>query len=70
MKGNPVHLYSKDRSRTMRTVSLIMTLLIFTASRAFGQSSGIHKAAYEGDINKVRELLKKGVNADDRDSFG
>ena len=54
----------------MRSVSLIITFLILTACWAFGQSAEIHKAAYNGDINKVRELLKKGVNPDERDSFG
>ena len=54
----------------MKSLSLIITFLILTASCAFGQSAEIHKAAYNGDINKVRELLKKGVNPDERDSFG
>ena len=54
----------------MRNVLLIIVFLILTASWAFGQSAEIHKAAYNGDIVKVRELLKKRVNPDERDSFG
>jgi len=54
----------------MRCVSLMMLFLLLTAIWAFGQSAEIHKAAYTGDINKVRELLKKGVNPDERDTFG
>lgn len=30
----------------------------------------IHKAAYKGNIDKVRSLLAKGVDVDERDSFG
>ena len=54
----------------MRNVLLIIFFMNLTAGWAFGQSAEIHKAAYNGDINKVHELLKKGVNPDERDSFG
>ncbi len=54
----------------MRHTLLAIAFLILTGCSAFGQSADIHKAAYTGDINKVRELLKKGVNPDERDSFG
>jgi ankyrin repeat protein len=53
----------------MRIPTFILSFL-FLANFAFGQSAEIHKAAYDGDINKVRELLQKGVKPDERDSFG
>ncbi len=37
---------------------------------ALGQDDAIHKAAYHGEIQKVRDLLQKGANPDARDSFG
>ena len=37
---------------------------------AFAQNAEIHRAAYQGDIERVRELLRKGVKPDERDSFG
>jgi ankyrin repeat protein len=55
--------------RNMRKA--IFILLFFPLSTfAFGQSAEIHQAAYHGDMNKVRELLQKGVKPDERDSFG
>ncbi len=54
----------------MRDVLLIIAFMVLTACWAFGQSAEIHKAAYNGDFVKVRELLKKGVNPDERDLFG
>jgi uncharacterized protein len=54
----------------MKNVLLAISCLILMAPLAFGQSAEIHKAAYNGDMAKVRELLKKGVNPDERDSFG
>jgi ankyrin repeat protein len=54
----------------MRHILLTVAFIILTACWAFGQSAEIHKAAYHSDIHKVRELLKKGVNPDERDSFG
>jgi len=56
--------------RTVRKVLLIIAFMLLTACWAFGQSAEIHKAAYNGDIVKVQELLKKGVDPDERDSFG
>jgi ankyrin repeat protein len=55
--------------RDMKIATFILFFL-FLANFAFGQSAEIHKAAYNGDINKVRELLQKGVKPDERDSFG
>jgi ankyrin repeat protein len=54
----------------MRHTFLTIAFIILTGCWAFGQSAEIHKAAYNGDINKVRELLRKGVNPEERDSFG
>jgi ankyrin repeat protein len=31
---------------------------------------GLHKAAYEGDAERVKELLKKGANPNTKDVFG
>ena len=53
----------------MKIASFILFYL-FLASFAFGQSAEIHKAAYDGDIKKVRELLQKGVKPEEIDSFG
>jgi ankyrin repeat protein len=54
----------------MRNVLLIISFIVLATSFAFGQTAEIHKAAYNGDMGKVRELLKKGVNPDERDSYG
>jgi ankyrin repeat protein len=53
----------------MKTMFAILTLALIVGS-SFGQSAELHKAAYSGDVSKVREILQKGVNPDDRDSFG
>ena len=53
----------------MKKTALLLFFLFVTHS-AFAQNAEIHKAAYNGDINKVRELLQKGVKPDERDSFG
>jgi len=53
----------------MKKAALLLFFLFVTHS-AFAQNAEIHKAAYHGDINKVRELLQKGVKPDERDSFG
>ena len=53
----------------MRKATFILFFL-FLSNLAFGQSAEIHQAAYHGDLNKVRELLQKGVKPDERDSFG
>jgi len=53
----------------MRKATFLL-FFFFLANFAFGQSAEIHQAAYHGDINKVRELLQKGVKPDERDSFG
>jgi ankyrin repeat protein len=49
---------------------VFILFFLFLSNFAFGQSAEIHQAAYHGDINKVRELLQKGVKPDERDSFG
>lgn len=54
----------------MRQILLTLAFIVLTAGWALGQNAEIHKAAYNGDIAKVRDLLKKGVNPDERDSFG
>ena len=48
----------------------MIAFMILTVCWAFGQSADIHKAAYNGDTVKVQEYLKKGVDPDERDSFG
>jgi len=53
----------------MRKATFLFFFL-FLSNFAFGQSAEIHQAAYHGDIDKVRELLQKGVKPDERDSFG
>jgi ankyrin repeat protein len=57
------------RIRFVKKAALLLFFLFVTHS-AFAQNAEIHKAAYNGDINKVRELLQKGVKPDERDSFG
>ena len=54
----------------MKKAFLIFFLLILSAGLVYGQNAEIHKAAYNGDIKKVQELLSKGVNPDERDSYG
>lgn len=49
---------------------LPIVVFFFLSTHVFGQEAEIHKAAYNGDMSKVEELLKKGVNPDARDSFG
>jgi ankyrin repeat protein len=49
---------------------LIFFLLIVWPGLVYGQNAEIHKAAYNGDIKRVQELLSKGVNPDARDSYG
>jgi hypothetical protein len=43
----------------MKRAALLLFFLFVTPS-AFAQDTEIHKAAYHGDINKVRELLQRG----------
>ncbi len=52
----------------MKIMFTILTLSLITGY-AFSQSAELHKAAYDGDVRKVREILRKGVNPDDRDSW-
>jgi ankyrin repeat protein len=60
---------SSEGEQMMKTIFIILTLILFIGF-ALGQSAELHKAAYSGDVSKVREILQKGVNPDDRDSFG
>ena len=55
--------------RFMKKFGLLFFFLFMTPS-AFAQNAEIHRAAYQGDIERVRELLQKGVKPDERDSFG
>ena len=55
--------------RFMKKIGLLFLFLFMTPS-AFAQNAEIHRAAYQGDIERVRELLQKGVKPDERDSFG
>lgn len=54
----------------MKKAFLIFLLLVLSPGLADGQNAEIHKAAYNGDIKAVQELLRKGVNPDERDSYG
>ncbi len=54
----------------MKKTLLIFFLLILSAGLVYGQTAELHRAAYNGDIKKVQELLRKGVNPDERDSYG
>ena len=53
----------------MKSLAFIISFLLLGAS-AFAQEDAIHKAAYHGELQKVRDLLQKGANPDARDSFG
>lgn len=54
----------------MKKAFLIFFLLILSPGLVYGQDAEIHKAAYNGDIKRVQELLSKGVHPDARDSYG
>jgi uncharacterized protein len=53
----------------MKSLAFVISLLLLGAS-AFAQEEAIHKAAYRGELQKVRDLLQEGANPDARDSFG
>jgi uncharacterized protein len=53
----------------MNSLAFAISFLLLCTS-AFAQEDAIHKAAYHGDLQKVRELLQKGAIPDVRDSFG
>ena len=56
----------------MTTNTLLISILAISflfPTTAFCKDS-LHKAAYNGDIELVRKILKNNVNPDDRDSFG
>ena len=65
----PKKTVKEVRIRFVKKAAPLLFFLFVTHS-AFAQNAEIHKAAYNGDINKVRELLQKGVKPDERDSFG
>ena len=48
----------------------VVILFFLLSGNAFAQDDAIHKAAYHGELQKVRDLLQKGANPDARDSFG
>jgi len=52
----------------LKKAFLIFFLLMLSPGLVYGQNAEIHKAAYNGDIKRVQELLSKGVNPDARDS--
>ena len=56
------------RRHLMKKGFLIFFLLIVSPGLVYGQNAEIHKAAYNGDIQRVQELLRKGVNPDARES--
>jgi uncharacterized protein len=53
----------------MKSLAFVIFFLLLGAS-AFAQEDAIHKAAYRGELKKVRDLLQEGANPDARDSFG
>jgi ankyrin repeat protein len=56
----------------MTTNTLLISILAISflfPTTAFCKDS-LHKAAYNGDIELVRKILKNNVNPDERDSFG
>jgi ankyrin repeat protein len=53
----------------MKSLAFVISFLLLGPS-AFAQEDAIHKAAYHGELQKVRDLLQKGANPDARDSFG
>ena len=53
----------------MKSLAFVISFLLLGTS-AFAQEDAIHKAAYHGELQKVRDLLQKGANPDARDSFG
>lgn len=48
---------------------VLLSLLSLGALTAFGDDS-LHRAAYNGNIDRVKEILLAGVDPDERDSFG
>ena len=56
-------------NQVMKKITLVILFLLLWGS-AFAQEDAIHKAAYHGELQKVRDLLQKGANPDARDSFG
>lgn len=48
----------------------VFALLAFWAPSYLLGDDRLHKAAYYGQIEKVKSILKEGINPDDRDSSG
>ena len=70
MRGKDDGRREERRRRRLKKALLVLFLLIFLPGLVYGQDAELHKAAYNGDIKKVQELLGKGVNPDARDSYG
>lgn len=49
-------------------ISLFAISFLFPATTFC--KDNLHKAAYKGDIELVRKILKNNINPDERDSFG
>ncbi len=54
--------------KNIAIISLLAISILFPAA-AFCDDT-FHKAAYNGDIELIRKMLKDHLNADERDSFG
>ncbi len=54
----------------MHTKKRAILILLLVSVPALVFSGELHKAAYNGDIDAVRVLLKDKVDPDERDSFG
>jgi ankyrin repeat protein len=62
--------WEERRRHPLKKAFLICFLMFLLPRLVCGQDAEIHKAAYNGDIQRVQELLRKGVNPDARDSYG
>jgi ankyrin repeat protein len=62
--------WEERRRHPLKKAFLICFLMILLPRLVSGQDAEIHKAAYNGDIKRVQDLLAKGVNPDARDSYG
>ena len=50
-------------------IVILMVLMVFVPALVFS-GNRLHKAAYNGDIETVRALVKGKIDPDERDSFG
>jgi len=53
-----------------RASIIVLFILIISIPTFVFSSDKLHKAAYNGDIQTVRVILKDKINPDERDSFG